>query len=221
MPPKQSVADPVLEMLTTLQKSVDSINDKLTVMTTKLDTVSDKVQAHDDQLNVLSETVNGLEQRGRMNSLRISGLPIPTHAAGCPIKTCTEVYNRVLKPILVEAVRNGDIASVPDCLQLIEYGHTLPGKKGDAPNIIIRLSSRIFKLCIFKNKRKVLTGNASMQGIYLNEDLTAINRRRLVETKSNPATQSAWTVNGKIKYTLKDSPSTVRTWSPKHPGGSN
>ena len=197
---------------------MDSINSKLTVLTEKFDSISTKVQSHENRLTDLSEAVNGLEQRGRMNSLRIAGLPISNQVSRCAIKTCSEVYLRVLKPILEEAVRSGDISAVPDCWQLIEYGHTLPAKNSEVPNIIIRLSSRIFKHCVFKHKRRVLTGNQQLQGVFLNEDLTVTNRRRLMETKSNPATHSAWSVNGKIKYILKDSPNTVRTWSHRnHP----
>ena len=221
MPPKRATSpastdpDPVLNLLANLQKSVDLIN--INLKSDKFNSVSAKVDSHEEQLSDMRETVNSLEQRGRMNSVRISGLQIDKQAAGCPIKTCNEVYLKVLRPIFEEAVRNGDILSLSEVLQCVEYGHLLPSGKGsDIPNIIIRLTSRLYKQCIFRHKRKVMSSSQPLQNVFLYEDLTYENRKRLMETKANPATLRAWTVNGRLRYVLKDSPNTVRTWSLKN-----
>ena len=92
-------------------------------------------------------------------------------------------------------------------LETVEYAHVLPIKSkpaaGETPPpkpIILRFHSRLIRAAVFKFKKLVLV---KTEKVYITEDLTALNYRKLAKVKADPATARAWSFAGKIFYTKK------------------
>ena len=161
-----------------------------------------------DDILSLKVEANDKEQRSRNYSLRIFNLRIPDSLGTSPPATIKFVYDTLLLPILKEAVIAGDLVEIPDSFQLIEFGHTLNTKttSGIKP-IIIRFFSRTYRLLIFK--KPVLTRMnkpSDRNKVFISEDLTPINFRRMMELSKDPRIERCFSLGGQIKYILKDDP---------------
>ena len=168
-----------------------SMDDKFRKLNQKFDSMSQTVVVLQEEnknlkeeLERLRDMINRREQHSRNSSLRINGFKLNPEAEKSSLLTSEAVCNQLFHPILQEAVKDKIIQTVPPMFQTIEFSHQLPAKKNgeiDTPKqILVRMQSRLLRSLVFKYKKKVLS-DAKYQGIYLSDDLTVHNHRRLME----------------------------------------
>ena len=194
-------------LILSVKKSVDALSSKFDE---KIDSLSVSVQ----KLHLESETsaksmlslammVNEREQHSRNFSIRISGLKLKTDTYKNAISTSKAVYDSILKPILTLAVDDGVLTNVPDVWSLVEYAHMIPSKKqgsdSPVPQLIVRFQTRIMRDLIFTYKKNFFS-KSETKDIYISEDLTAVNKRKLMELKKDPKIKAAWSLHGKIFF---------------------
>ena len=107
------------------------------------------------------------------------------------------------KVILTLAVNDGVLTNVPDVWSLVEYAHMIPSKKqgsdSPVPQLIDRFQARIMRDLIFTYKKNFFS-KSETKDIYISEDLTAVNFRKLMELKKDPKIKAAWSHHGKIFF---------------------
>lgn len=214
MPPKSkpeasvntsSTSDELSELI---DKKLDSFLEKIEdSLTEKIDSikmlVNDQKVDYTSKIDKLSSALNHTQQHSRNSSVRVFGLKVDAPTAKDALLTSELVYKSVFLPILELAKQAGSLETIPAMMSLIEYAHCLPTKKkdGDKVPIIIRFQSRLHRSIIFKYKKEFLSKN--FKDVFIVDDLTPANHKALMELKSRGDVASAWSFNGKIKYTLK------------------
>lgn len=203
----QDENDDLRSLILSVKQSVESLSSKFDE---KIDSLSVSVQ----KLHMESETsaksvlslaklVNEREQHSRNFSIRISGLKLNADTYKNAISTSKAVYDSILKPILTLAVKDGVLPSVPDVWSLVEYAHMIPSKKqgldAPVPQLIVRFQARIMRDLIFTYKKNFFS-KSETKDVYISEDLTAVNFKKLMEMKKDPKIKAAWSHHGKIFF---------------------
>ena len=92
--------------------------------------------------------------------------------------------------------------------EMIEHAQCLPTSKNLDPTkpvpakpIIVRFQSRLIRQLVFKYKKDQLDSD-----VFIVEDLTGENFKRLKALKVNPEIKSTWSMGGRIFYTRNDAP---------------
>lgn len=161
---------------------------------------------------------NEREQYLRNSSIRVFDLPIKKDDQNNPLTVMKTLFTNVLEPILSIAKDMGDIDDIPQVFDLLETAHILPLPSSAPPNtrsrpntnaIIARFKSRPFRSLIFKHKKTFFLANKELK-ISIVEDLTSMTFAKLQKLKKNPDIASAWTINGKIRYTTKSDDKKIR-----------
>jgi hypothetical protein len=136
------------------------------------------------------------------------------------------VYNSLLLPILEGAKRSKEINTIPMCEDLLKSAHILPGKGQNRP-IIAQFFSRYWQSVIFRFRKEFAPSDdgptapttRSGSGAANNnssstrprmrysifEGLTGLNFKPLQAFKQHDDVTSAWTVNGIIRFRMKNS----------------
>ena len=201
----------VLSMKASLDLLSAKFDETVDALTTSVDKLLTDSKISSKSLLSLGVMVNDREQHSRNFSIRISGLKMPLESRKSAISTSQSVYKSTLAPILSLAVEDGTLPKLPDMWALIEYAHVIPSKKNgvDAPDIqvLVRFQSRLFRDLIFKYKRAFLDMKG-LKDIFISEDLTQLNFRKLMELKKDPKIKSVWSNSGKIFFTEKSDPDT-------------
>ena len=159
------------------------------------------------EIRRLREDHDALEQYGRRNNLRVSGIPEPNLQQGETEDTTSAVVqlaNEVLK--LDPPLQNSDI----------EVSHRLKkfrhARSEEPRSIIVRFRSKSERFRVISNHRELKSYNATINNkVFINEDLTAM-RAKLFSTVSalhrKKHFQQVWTYNGTIR--VKDMQGTVQ-----------
>ncbi len=207
-----------LAAIKTRLDKVDALERKIDALTTKLDNTikenSELQKTITAQAKTIDDLKNGLdavERHQRSWSVRVLNVPLTTEEERDPQKTMDKVYNLLLQPILEGAREDGAIRAVPSCEQLLETAHVLPGRAGSSKPVIVRFAKRAFKSLCFRYRRDFAPA-ASVRGdperqrqLYpFFDDLTRAAAAKLSELKADDSVQSAWSINGQIRYKLKN-----------------
>jgi hypothetical protein len=165
------------------------------------------------EVRILKDQANTWDQMKRANTLCLFNFPCSDGDANLT----TKVYDRVLKPILVAAKAKGDISSVPNahnCLEAIfRAGKPAPNKP--PPPIIIKLTSHQLRLGILLNKKTSMPTtteaekSAGCRRFIIVEDLTPPTHKKLKELAEDDRVEKAWTVEGQIRFVLKEGDKSV------------
>ena len=170
----------------------------------------------------LRNSLNEREQYARSWSMRILNILVHKDHETDTRRVMQSVYDNLIQPILEGARANGDIEHVPNCEALLETAHILPGK-GDGPKpVIARFFSRYWRNVVFRNRKDFsprepstaipTPSNNTRSGAARTprmkypffEDLTRATFTKLTAIKQQEGVISAWTVNGSIRFKLKD-----------------
>ena len=220
-----------LNAIKTRLDKVDSLETKLDEMNKKLDsTIAENTELKKTvaaQAKTIEELQNGLdsvERHQRSWSVRVLNVPLTTEEERDPQRTMDKVYNLLLQPILEGARADGAIRAVPSCDQLLETAHVLPGKAGSSKPVIVRFAKRTYKSLCFRYRRD-FAPSASVRGdpekqrhLYpFFDDLTRAAAHKLSELKASESVHSAWSINGQIRYKLKNSDQVLRVKSVHEP----
>ncbi len=236
MPPKKSQPDSeeftikdIMSELSAIKAKldkVDTLETKMDALQTKLDTMSKaneklskenselraQLKTQDEQMEAMKIGLDAVERHQRSWSVRVFNIPLTSAEELDPVLTMNKVYDILLHPILVGARENGAIRVIPDCEQLLETAHVLPGRPGASKPIIVRFHKRVHKSLCFRF-RKVYAPTASVNGdpdrqrqLYpFYDDLTKAAAHTLSGLQADARVQSCWSINGQIRYKLKDS----------------
>lgn len=172
----------------------------------------------DQEIFALRDRLNGLEQYGRNWSIRILDLPIPDSEARDPKKVMQIAYNKVLLPIFQGALSRKEIPAIPKVEEILETAHILPAKPNSTPAIIARFYSRNIRSMVFRLKKEFaprhpaeagrpVRGSIQRPGKFLHpiyEDLTRPTFFKMRALASHELVESCWSVNGIIKYKMKN-----------------
>ena len=173
------------------------------------------------ELAELRNSLNEREQYARSWSMRVLNVPVPKESESDTRLVMQSVYDNLIHPILEGARASGAIDSVPSCDSLLETAHILPGKTDGHKLVIARFYSRYWRNLRFRNSREFAPREASTTAAASTssrsganrlarmrfpffEDLTKANFQKLAAIKQHEDVSSAWTVNGTIKFKIKD-----------------
>ena len=125
--------------------------------------------------------------------------------------TSKAVYNHLL-PILKLAFKEEELSEeVPSFLEVIDISHKIKTNSEGPPPIHCRMRSKLLKDLIMRFKGMYFKTSDAELKFSIVEDLTPLNRQLLKQTKERADVESAWSMNGNIKYKKKDDTSTVHT----------
>lgn len=214
--------------LMTLINSVSFLNARLENMEKKLDGLEEihkTVTTLKRDVSNIQAKQNDLDQEARAGVVRITGLTVnesEINQHGYEKAIMKKVYDKLLKPILNAAKASGDLESVPVLLNVLEQGYfagkpfvdrqgrTLP------PVINVRFCNRFVRNTVMRMKREHIPTPSAAEvaaGIArfaITEDLTPANAKKLREVRENEKVARAWSVDGKVRYTLKADPNIVK-----------
>jgi hypothetical protein len=213
-----------------MEEIQEEMNTKLSLLTEKLEGIEAELKAvskensalkvtirnQEDQIAAMKDDLNIKEQYTRLWSVRILNVRLPPGQETNTRVVMDTIYNELLLPILRGAVEKGEISNIPTCLELLETAHILPGKGPNKP-IIARFFSRYWRSLVFRYRRdyapKEDSPSTSTRGNStrsprpkhsLFEDLTTANFRQLQSFKQSDRIASVWSVNGVIRFKVKD-----------------
>ena len=228
---KKKMEDLQAEMnakLSTLTEQFQDIQQTLRSMKSENDQLKATVLCQADEIAFLKNNVNEREQYARSWSMRCLNIPLPQNGESDTRAVMTAVFNSLIKPILEGAKSKGEIAAIPACSELIEMAHVLPAK-GTAPKpVIVRFYSRFWRNLVFRHRKEFApreestnnsnssnntrsgAGRAARMKFPFYEDLTRATFKKLCDIKQEPDIISAWTVNGTIRFRVKDNNTTFK-----------
>ena len=216
--PNDDFQQDLLDRITKLTEKIETMDSHLLALTKEKDTLAAKVQDQAEEIADLRNALNDREQYGQNWSMRCLNLPVPAQSESDTRVVMQCLYDSLLYPILEGAKAEGDIASVPGCEQLLETAHILPGKGGAMP-VIARFYSRYWRNLIFRHRRnyapKAVSSEVSSSRAGARssprlrypffEDLTRASFAKLTAIKNHEEVTAAWTVNGSIRFRIKNS----------------
>ena len=213
------------DKLTNLTNKIEALEETLGTVTSEKETLKARVQIQAEEIAELRHGLNEREQYTRSWSMRILNVAVPSDRETDTRLVMQVVYDSLLQPILEGAMSKGEISSYPDCEALLETAHILPGKTKTKP-IITRFYSRYWRNLVFRHRRefapkepapapaagtRASTSRTSTRMKYpFFEDLTRATFAKLTATKQHEQVTSAWTVNGSIRFKVKDNETVFR-----------
>jgi hypothetical protein len=210
----------MLEKLTFLTTKILDMEEAMKAVSKENAALKATVRNQDDQIASLKDELNNREQYARSWSARILNIQLEPGRETDTRYVMDTVYKKLLLPILEGAKEKKEINTIPACDALLETAHILPGKGQNKP-IITRFHSRYWRGVIFRHRREfcpkvetntttntrssAASARTTRPAYSIFEDLTGITFRQLKEFKRSEMVQSAWTVNGVIKFKLTNS----------------
>lgn len=170
-----SVKETVQEIERKVQRMSDRYDEamkKLTVQEAEMTEIKTRVKKLEEtspaneEINKLKQDLNNLEQYGRLNNIEVHGILVSEHEDLMEKLTC------VADKLQVTRLKKEDVEAV----------HRVPSRKGKTPPIMIRFLNRSTRDEWLKNKKK-LRSEDSNDNIYLQENLTEINKKLFFEAR--------------------------------------
>ena len=226
-PGKSATTDQRLDYLTKLVESLvtqgaetrallEETRSLLTLEKEKVTVLETSVSDIKKELRMLQETVNFREQNSRSLTIRLIGIASSEEELNAPDPDkylAKKVYETILQPLLAGAKTMNFVKTVPSLTNTItkvtRQGRFNPKSSPSSP-VIITLSDHLIKTAIFRAKKLHLPQPsaaekaAGTKWYLLAEDLTAPNFNKLRELREHQKVDRAWTVEGRLRYTLTD-----------------
>ncbi|XP_040358283.1 uncharacterized protein LOC115324051 [Ixodes scapularis] len=175
-----------VDELVTMKQTVMDIEKSVQSMSDSYDELLKKVKDHDseikdlkkrvselenekknDETNQLKKEINKLEQYGRRNNLEVHGLAESLN------ENLLEKLNKIADQIEVPRLTTHNVEAV----------HRIPTKTKKTPMVIVRFINRNDRDAWLKNKQKLRSG-AEVDNVYLEENLTASNRKLFFDVRT-------------------------------------
>jgi hypothetical protein len=194
-----------------IEASMSQVQAKVTVLETNVDKLNKQVYD-------LQNIVNSREQELRALSVRVTGFPFTEEekASTDGKFLAKKVYDRILTPVLTQAKTKNHIERIPTLANTIQSCYrvgqaTARTGTGAPPPVIIKLSNEVIKLALMRNKRQATPApsreekDLGITRFIISEDLTPPCFKLLKDMQRNEDVGKVWTVDGKIRWMLKDS----------------
>ncbi len=199
-----------LTALETMPARLEKLESLLMESNRKVSSLEAELITKDKTILELKTKANNIEQYNRQWSVRVLNVPIPAGDETDPLKVMHMLFNTVLLPILQGALSKGLIRAIPECEEILETAHILPGNNSKPKPIIARFYSRNIRAMVFRLKREFATkttttsSGSTRQTIKypVFEDLTRDTFNTLKSLSNDTRTGAVWTVNGSIRYKL-------------------
>ena len=224
---KLNKVDSIEEKFENLQRALEKASSENASLKKENEKLKTEIAANQKQLLSLQGSADSVERHQRSWSVRIQAVPLTIAEERDMGLTMQKVHKLVFEPILKGALNSGAIKSIPDFEQLLESAHVLPGKSGSAKPIIARFRSRYWKNLCFKHRKEHATrstpapahrkdgrpggGDGNPGGAKycfpFCDDLTKPAFSKLLEIQADPTVQSCWSINGSLRFKLKNSTS--------------
>ena len=221
----EDIQQEMSDKLSYLTSKFETLETTLAAMTRERESLRDQVRNQAAEIADLRDCLNEREQYARSWSMRILNLNVPPERETDTRLVMQVLYDSLILPILEGARTKGDITSIPSCDTLLETAHILPGKAGTKP-VIARFYSRYWRNLVFRYRKEFAprestpassststrSGGRAMTRMKFPffEDLTRANFAKLTSTKQHENVTSAWTVNGSIRFKIKDNDNIYR-----------
>ncbi|XP_064485963.1 uncharacterized protein LOC135398493 [Ornithodoros turicata] len=169
-----------------MKETVASIELSIEMMSDKYDTLLNKIGEHDqaikdlaakvsqleshqktEEVSKLRQELNRLEQHSRLNNLELHGV--------------VQRDNENLMERLREIADKINVK--PPSVDTVEAIHRVPTKKGTIPHVIVRFTNRRDVEEWLKAKRRLLNIESNGEQIYVQENLTAANRKIFMDAR--------------------------------------
>ena len=197
----------------------DSLN-RVSVLEATVASLETRIVSQDKELTSLKVSLNDRDQAARSKNLRLLGFPVEADekAADGGKLFSQRIYDSIFKPILAAAVTKGELDTIPPCSSIIEKVFRI-GKPADGARplpILVIFSSASARLAILRNKKNNVPAPSPAERdrgtkfYIIVEDLTPTNHRFLVDLKDNEHVLNAWTIEGRIRFILRDEPKVIR-----------
>jgi DNA-binding transcriptional MerR regulator len=216
----QDKLDEILTLLRNQGSDIAETKKMLADSQAKVTKLETKVAALEKEVKKLKETSNDREQAAKSRTIRLFGYASTeeeTRTTDGGKSFNNKLYDRIIKPCLNTAKTNGDIQSTPQFSTAIEKIFRA-GKSSNparpAP-IIITFTSDTYRLAVLRNKKSSLPApstperDAGIRRYLVVEDLTPANYNMLKTLQQREEVDKAWTIEGRIRYTMRGD-STVR-----------
>ena len=170
-----------------------------------------EVNSLKQEVKQLKDIVNKYEQASRNLNVRIIGLP-----QAASENTPKQVYDRIIRPLLVTAKDAGKINSVPQLSTVVTEAYRMRPKDSGTtspsrpPHIMVKLSNQTIKsalLSVKKNSMPLPSEEEKAIGIQkfiITEELTRPVFQLLKQLRNDDRVDRAWTIDGKIRFTKKN-----------------
>ena len=215
-------SDQKLDMLLAAVGALLEGQAKIEKLTSTVGTLEAKVASQEvtiinmqKEMKKMKEQLNDSDQQSRGQYIRLFNFPLAEddNSADLGRALASRVYDRVLKPIIVAAKAKNEIATVPQCTNVIEdiYRVGKPTTRDGVlrpPPIIIKLCSKQLRLAILKNKKASIPSPttqeraAGIKRFVLVEDLTPPTYKKLTELLGDDRVEKAWSVEGRLRFVL-------------------
>ncbi|CAN7951845.1 unnamed protein product [Ixodes pacificus] len=194
-----------VDELVTMKQTVMDIEKSVQSMSDSYDELLKKVKDHDskikdlkkrvselenekrnDETNQLKKEINKLEQYGRRNNLEVHLYQRPrVPAFGFHFVLTVHGLAESLNENLLEKLNKlADQIEVPRLTtDNVEAVHRIPTKTKKTPMVIVRFINRNDRDAWLKNKQKLRSG-AEVDNVYLEENLTASNRKLFFDVRT-------------------------------------
>ena len=227
--PKSGNLEEKLDFLISLfvqqKKENDQHKEMIKNLISKTATLEKENAALKREVRAAKESINRSELASRNLTLRVLGLPISSEESRAPPGESNKVavkaaYDKILKPIWTAAKNKGAMPSLPQFNTAVEFGYRVRSNAKDnrgnpyPPPLLIHLTSKLYRTEIFKNKREAMPAILEQEGlgnIFIVEELTASTIKRMKELREDDRVERVWSVEGSIRFCLKDDPSKPRT----------
>ena len=211
------------DKLSYLTSKFEALETTLADMTREKNALKNQVMNQAAEIVDLRDSLNEREQYARSWSMRVLNLNVNAERETDTRHVMQELYDTLLLPILEGAKAKGEIQQFPNCDNLLETAHILPGKAGAKP-VIARFYSRYWRNLVFRYRKEfaprekaATSSNTRSNGRTLArmkhpffEDLTRANFAKLTSIKQHEEVTSAWTVNGNIRFKIRNSEITYK-----------
>lgn len=206
-----------LDILLGKMDALAALQHKVIELETTVTTLGGTVDRMGKEIAHLKDQINYRDQADRGLSVRISGLSVIFDDD--VVETSKTLHRRVydlIKPSLLLAKQYKQIETIPQLANVFEdcYRCRPPVKPGfgsqppPPPQIIVKFSSSALRLAFLRNKREGLPKPsdaekaAGIKRYIAGEDLTPPTFRKLREMQTSDKFERAWTIDGRIRYTL-------------------
>jgi hypothetical protein len=206
------------QMIRQIFASVKNIETSMSQVQSRVVVLEDNVAKLNRQVYDLQNVVNTREQELKSQSVRVTGFPFTEEerASTDGKYLSKKIYDRILTPILNQAKTKNHIERVPTLANTIQSCFRVGQAAartgtGAPPPVILKLSSDVIKLAIMRNKRQATPAptpeekNLGITRFIVSEDLTPPCFRLLKDLQRNEEVGKVWTVDGRIRWMLKDS----------------
>jgi hypothetical protein len=206
--------DEILALLRSQGAEISETKRMLADSQARVSVLENKVSSLEKEVKKLKEASNDRDQLAKSRTVRLFGYPAEEDEVATDGGRAfqAKLYDRILKPCLSSAKASGDIQSVPQFTTAIEkmYRAGKPGNSGRPAPIIITFSSENFRLAVLRHKKSALPAPttqeraAGTRRFVVVEDLTPANYQMLKQLQGREEVARVWSIEGKLRFTLKD-----------------